>query len=375
MHCVAVRNPWVTERGVYMSERGRITAAVLLHSARTLAGYAASELLAARPLGDAPRSGDFRRWKNLFVQMLEELAAALDVRRFTFFVEHVAWLQRLLESRGIEPGSLRAALGVLAGVLETELGDEAGPAAEWCRRAAGELERLAEKLQPAAPPGDARLSRLAVEYLVPLLEGDRARAARVVLDALGSGVAVEDLYQRVLLPAQEELGRMWQADEINVAEEHFATATTKAIMAQLRAAAPTRSPRGKTVVAAAVAGNRHDVGLQAVADFFDMDGWRAIQLGADVPTGDLIEAIADYQADLLALSVAQRTQLATLRATIEVVRRGPSASIKILVGGRALAGAADLATEFGADGCAAGPAEAVALGNRLVGIEPAGALC
>ena len=84
-----------------MSERGRITAAVLLHSARTLAGYAASELLAARPLGDAPRSGDFRRWKNLFVQMLEELAAALDVRRFTFFVEHVAWLQRLLESRGI----------------------------------------------------------------------------------------------------------------------------------------------------------------------------------------------------------------------------------------------------------------------------------
>ena len=128
------------------------------------------------------------------------------------------------------------------------------------------------------------------------------------------------------------------------------------------------------IVAAAVAGNHHDVGLQAVADFFDMDGWRVVLLGANVPTGDLIEAVGDYQADLLALSAAQRTQLPTLRATIEAIRRGPSASIKILVGGRALAGAADLAAEFGADGCAAGPAEAVALGNALVGVEPAGSL-
>lgn len=357
-----------------MSNTAHITGAILMHSARSLAGYAASELLATRPeLGTSPPSGAFRRWQNLLAQVIEELAAALDVHRFEFFAEHVVWLRQLLASRGVEPDVLRAALGSLACVLETELGAEGGGvAAEWCRRAAEQSERP-PTTPPESPPNDSDgLGRLAVEYLVALLEGDRARAARLVLNALASGVSVEEIYLKVLLPAQEETGRMWQADEINVAEEHFATATTKAIMAQLRALAPPRPARNKTLVAAAVAGNHHDVGLQAVADFFEMDGWRVIQLGADVPIGDLIEAIGDYRADLLALSVTQRTQLSVLRATIEAIRRGPSAGVKILVGGRALAGAADLAAEFGADGCAAGPVEAVALGNALIGIEPSG---
>jgi methanogenic corrinoid protein MtbC1 len=189
------------------------------------------------------------------------------------------------------------------------------------------------------------------------------------MDAARAGHSVPDLYLKVLLPALEEAGRMWQEDEINVAEEHFATATTKRIMSQLRSRARMRAPNGKTLLASAVAGNHHDVGLQAVADFFEMDGWRAIQLGSDVPVRDLVEAVEFYRADLLGLSVSLRTQLATLRQTIEAVRGGERrAAVRILVGGRALAGASDLAAEFGADGYAPDPSQAVALGNALVGI-------
>jgi len=68
-----------------------------------------------------------------------------------------------------------------------------------------------------------------------------------------------------------------------------------------------------------------------------------------------------------------RTQLATLKQTIEVVRHSErGAMVKIFVGGRGPAGASDLAVEFGADGCAADPTQAVALGNTLVGLRSEG---
>ena len=68
-------------------------------------------------------------------------------------------------------------------------------------------------------------------------------------------------------------------------------------------------PLGKTVLTAAVAGNRHDLGTQAVADFFEMDGWRIVHLGADVPADALVEVLESVDVDLLALSAALAVQL------------------------------------------------------------------
>ncbi|MFO7900020.1 MAG: cobalamin-dependent protein, partial [Planctomycetota bacterium] len=99
--------------------------------------------------------------------------------------------------------------------------------------------------------------------------------------------------------------------EINVAEEHFASQTTKMVMAQLLLKAVPKPPNGKTILAAAAANNQHDIGLQAVADFFEMEGWRTIQLGANVPVDDLVKAVECFQVDLLALSAALHVQIET----------------------------------------------------------------
>jgi methanogenic corrinoid protein MtbC1 len=203
-----------------------------------------------------------------------------------------------------------------------------------------------------------------------LLEGDRRRASRLLLDALDSGHDVRELYLQVLLPAQVELGRMWVANEINVAEEHFASQTTKTVMSQLLPRAAMQPPNGKTMIAAAVAGNQHDIGLQAVADFFEMDGWRTVLLGANVPARDLVQAVDGFAADLLGLSVSQTTQFEAVRTAIEAVRGGARGTeISILLGGRGLADADDLPKALGADGYAADPVQAVALGRQLVGLD------
>jgi methanogenic corrinoid protein MtbC1 len=160
---------------------------------------------------------------------------------------------------------------------------------------------------------------------------------------------------------------MWHANEISVAEEHFVSATTKAVMAQLMTRAEMMPRNGKTMLAAAVAGNQIDIGLQAVADFFEMDGWRAIQLGANVPTVDIVRAVDDFEADLLGLTASQSVQLQTVCTTIASVRSAQRGQdIKIIVGGFAFSGSEHLAQQLGADGYAPDPSTAVELGKRLV---------
>ena len=113
---------------------------------------------------------------------------------------------------------------------------------------------------------------------------------------------------------------MWLNDEINVAEEHLATATTKVVMSQLRGRGQAQPPNGKTVVAAAVPDNQHDVGIQMVADIFEMHGWRTISLGANVPTPDLVQATETFQADLLLISAALSRHLDAAHDTVRAIR-------------------------------------------------------
>ena len=299
-----------------MSEANQVSASIVLHSARALAGYAASELLEGTtscPDGFDP--GAFGNWHNLLTQSLEELATAISANRPTLYVEHVRWLRRLLQARGVEAAVLKSALECLVHVLQAELAPEPATAAvDLCQKALRSLDEPSDPESSTPLAADSVQGRLASNYLLALLEGDRNRAMRLVMDAAEAGHSVPELYLKVLLPAQEEAGRMWQEDEINVAEGHFATSTTKSIMSQLRVHAPGKPPNGKTLLAAAVTGNQHDVGLQAVAEFFEMDGWRVIPLGPDVPIRDLVEAVDFYQADLLGLSVSLRTQLGTSKA-------------------------------------------------------------
>ena len=159
---------------------------------------------------------------------------------------------------------------------------------------------------------------------------------------------------------------MWLTGEIRVAEEHFASQTTRMVMGQLLSLASFQPPNGKSVLAAAVAGNQHDIGLQAVADFFEMAGWRTIHLGADVPIDEVAQAVECFSVDLLALSAFLKVQIETVKSTIQAVRGGPRGdAVKILAGGVAFADSANLAIETGADGYAANADEAVRLGGEL----------
>ena len=347
-----------------MSQADSFAAEILERSAAGFATATALRLLEDQPGIEARYApGAVDSWKSHLNQRILELAAAAAAGSADMFVNRVVWSRKTFEARELEPKDLEASLVALENVLGEKLPDNAkGTVLQLVRDA-----RTAVIAQP--DPEDSALDptqmhdRLALRYLQCAVEGNVLPAMEVVLDALEDNLTVQDAILRVLLPAQTEIGRLWHLDHVSVAEEHLVTTTTQRLMAVLASRATRRRDNGRTAVAAAVAGNVHDVGIRALAYLLEMDGWRTIYLGSDVPRGDLPATGQFFEADVILLSCALSVQLKTVRSTIAAIRERSERDVKIMVGGLAFYEAPDLWKEIGADGYAPNAKEALALAN------------
>jgi methanogenic corrinoid protein MtbC1 len=209
---------------------------------------------------------------------------------------------------------------------------------------------------------------LAQNYLEALRHGDRQRASRLVLDAVAAGTSVKDIYLGVFQPAQYEVGRLWQTNEMSVAQEHYCTAATQLIMSQLYPQIFALDRKGRTMVATCVAGDLHELGVRMVADFFEMDGWDTFYLGANTPHEGVVDTIIERRAEVLAVSATLATHVPAVRALIDVVRASPAgAAVSILAGGHPFNENPDLWKTVGADATAPDAQQAIDLANRLAG--------
>ncbi len=353
------------------SSDNRFLAAILTKGCRAIAAEAASRLLESEPAAREGFGSDpFASWQCWLSTRVEELASAISLNRPQVFIGQVLWARSALAPRGIDLRHFRRGLVFLGEAMREELPENVRALVSDYIEQALQAFDAAGKEPPAAAREDEPFCRMITDYLLAVLEGDGRRAIQTVVAAADRGHPIHDLYLRVLVPAQKEIGRMWLANELTIADEHLSSVTARRLMSRLVCHAPAAPANGKTIVVASVVGNRHDLGTQVVADFFEMDGWRTIELGADVPACALVEMLDSANIDLLCLSAALPVQLPAVRDTIAAVRRTmPGSTIKILVGGRAWEGSADLARQLGADDYAANAQEAVRLGRQLMGMD------
>jgi methanogenic corrinoid protein MtbC1 len=209
-------------------------------------------------------------------------------------------------------------------------------------------------------------TNLATEFLKLLLSGERHVASRLILEAVDSGVPVQDIYLHIFQRSQRELGRLWQLNQISVAQEHYCTAATQLIMAQLYPRIFRTEKNGRKIVATSIGGELHEIGVRIIADFFEMEGWDTYYLGANSPTSAILQAIADRRADMLAVSATMTFHIRAVENLIATVRASADSNkIKVLVGGYPFNLEPDLWKRVGADAYAADASEAIAVASRL----------
>ena len=183
--------------------------------------------------------------------------------------------------------------------------------------------------------GDLHLNDLAQEYFEFLRELKRTEAVSLILKAVNSGVAVEHIFLEVFQPVQYHIGHLWHNNQIGVAEEHYFTAVTQLAISQLYPFIfAGREPNGKTMVAASVEGELHELGIRIVSDLFALDGWDTHYLGAKSPISDLASTIEKVQPDMICISASTAFSLPLVRQLLDDIGRSTKhRDFPILVGG------------------------------------------
>jgi methanogenic corrinoid protein MtbC1 len=215
---------------------------------------------------------------------------------------------------------------------------------------------------------DPFLAGLAQQYLRLLLQGDRQRPSELILQTIQEGQAtVQDVYLQVFQPALYEVGRLWESSQVSVAVEHFCTAATQLVMSQLFPYILSSKKASCSMVGCCVGNELHEVGMRMVSDFFEMQGWETYFLGANCPNEDVLKALEQRNAHLLAISVTLQSHLSRAQELVgQVSSQSNLEQVKILIGGYPFVREPGLAQEMGAHGCGRDAAQAVGLAQELV---------
>lgn len=298
---------------------------------------------------------------------LSYLSEALRADSPLLFTEYCAWAKVLLLSRNIPVDDLEKNLNILLQTINDHLSDAAADAASgFVKTAIGMLHQLpSESLNVMLEDNPHGL--LADNYLELLLNGQRQEASRLILNAVRNGIYISDIYMHVFQKVQYEVGRLWQTNEITVAQEHYCTAATQLIMSQLYGYIMADVRKPYKIVAACVEGDYHEMGIRMVSDMFELEGWQTYYLGANVPTTSIITSLMLNKPDILLLSATMVYHVKAVKALIEKVHATKGLEkVQIMVGGYPFKLDSQLWKKTGADGFANSATEALEVAQKLV---------
>ncbi len=201
-----------------------------------------------------------------------------------------------------------------------------------------------------------------------ILEGDAKSAASITREALDGGADANVLIHRSMIPAMDEVGRRYEAEEYFVPELLLAGRAMKASLELLRPllAATGAQPAGRVAIGT-VKGDLHDIGKNLVASMLEGGGFEVIDLGADVSPERFVEAVRDKGAGIVCLSALLTVTMPSMKKTIDALAEaGVRDQVKVLVGGAPVT--PQYADEIGADGYGETANQAVALARRFVAV-------
>ena len=215
--------------------------------------------------------GGYRLYDDTQVEALREMAS---------LVEAGVPASRAADTvRGL-PGS-----GVVG--ASTTVGDADAPSAE--RPEADELVSAAASLEPA-------------------------RLTEVLRRAFASG-SFEEVADGWLLPSLVRIGEAWEAGELTVAQEHFASAGLMRAISATFDAAPVAAT-GPTVLVGLPPGDRHQIALLTFATCLRRRGVNVVYLGSDIPVEEWVRAADGRRARAAVIGVTSERFVERAQAVV-----------------------------------------------------------
>ena len=199
-----------------------------------------------------------------------------------------------------------------------------------------------------------------------VVSGDAKTTQALTKQALADGVDPLKLVNDYMVPAMDEVGRRFEANEYFVPELLISARAMKAARELIRPLLSARGdqPLGRVAIGT-VKGDLHDIGKNLVGSLLEGGGFEVIDLGVNVSPEKFIATVNEKHANIIAMSALLTTTMPSMKTTIDALKQaGVRDKVKVLIGGAPIT--QKYADEIGADGYSESAVGAVALAKKAV---------
>ena len=176
------------------------------------------------------------------------------------------------------------------------------------------------------------MSKKLIDAITEMREEDALKITQELLDAGTSPLEVLDTCRKGL----DAIGKRFEEGiyflpELMLAGEMMNQVTE--ILKPKLAEMPDRERQGKVLIGT-VEGDIHDIGKNIVSFMLDVNGFEVRDLGVDVPPQKFVEAIKEFQPQIVALSGFLTLSFDAMKDTVAAIESaGLRDKVKIMIGG------------------------------------------
>jgi 5-methyltetrahydrofolate--homocysteine methyltransferase len=211
---------------------------------------------------------------------------------------------------------------------------------------------------------EAKIMAQNQELYDAILNGNAKKAHAATEAALASGDDPMQLIAESMVPAMDEVGRLFEA------EEYFELLLAgRAMKSAMELIKPLLVSSGQKmavrVVIGTVKGDLHDIGKNIVASMLEGSGFEVIDLGADVSPENFVNAVKEREPHVVCMSALLTVTMPAMKTTIQALENaGVRPKVKVLIGGAPVT--SHYAREIGADGYSENASGAVSMVKDLL---------
>lgn len=198
-----------------------------------------------------------------------------------------------------------------------------------------------------------------------VIDGDASEVESGVKAALAAGIDAEEILNKALIAAMNEVGQRFEAGDFFVPEMLVAARAMQSGLKYLKpylAKADVKTA-GKIAIGT-VKGDLHDIGKNLVAMMLEGAGFEVVDLGVDVAPETFINAVKNG-AQIIGMSALLTTTMVSMESTIQALKAaGLRDKVKVMIGGAPVT--QEYASRIGADAFAPEASSATRVARQLV---------
>jgi len=224
----------------------------------------------------------------------------------------------------------------------------------------GRVDKLSIDLIPEEYRNDQKLLEFISRYKLHGNEGTSnviSNSNKAIVDMLSSGNidgllnifnklfvnnnitnAIVKFYERLLIPALQEIDELWMHNRLGIAVEHVCSNTANSLIKNITYNTnKSLKDRSKgLIIIVTPSGELHNIACNIFESILVSKGYRVLNLSPSIPRDVIIKYVKDKEPDALLISVTLPDNINAVEKLIKALRKDYNNELPIIIGGKAV---------------------------------------